>query len=211
MPPKKRTNKKNSGKSSNNDGLGLAPEDKVKQLQCQIDALQAQLAERTEVAANATARSEEMQQRMVEDKALYDEEKETSLAVVRDMTRQHKAMQEQLLNKINERENTIQNLRDGLERMKNSHEMTIKDKDGEIQKRDGNVKALEDRMDNLCIEFSNMLSEMLGKMTKDLATHSMQYEDACQTGLHDHLHQLYLDSISSITDKADDVEKVSSC
>ena len=53
-----------------------------------------------------------MKKEVIKARQRYAEETELSLGVTRDMTRQYKSMQEDLLNKIIERENNIQNLKD---------------------------------------------------------------------------------------------------
>ena len=118
MPPKKKaggSKKKNGGGGSNNNGLGLSPEDTIVHLQCQVEALQMQLSARSEAASKASCSRDEMQKKVLEMTSKHNEDKEMALAVTRDMTRQYKAMQEQLLDKINTRDNTIHNLRDQIE------------------------------------------------------------------------------------------------
>lgn len=209
MPPKKKNagaaKKKDSKKGGGSGGgLELSPEEKVKHLQCQIDSLQAQLAARTEMASSATANREGMRQQMKETMERYDKEKETSQAVVRDMTRQYTAMKEQCLNKINDRENTIQNLRDELDRMNVSHALTIKGKDETVQEKDALIKALEGKMDTLCIDFSTMLSNLRAKMNADLE--NTPFDASCSSKL----QQLYSSSLGLNEDDKGSPDKAES-
>ena len=166
MPPKKKTaGGKKKGASSNNNGLDLSPEDQIKHLQCQVTALQVELAARRETAARAVADRESTKQDMADAAKAHDEEKEVSEAVIRDATRQYKAMKEQLLDKINVRDNTIQNLRDELERKQKYHEDMVEEKDGTIQAKTDEIQTLEKKMEDLCAQFAGMLGAALGKMT----------------------------------------------
>ena len=177
MPPKKKAagGGKKKGASSNNNGLDLSPEDQIKHLQCQITALQVELAARRETAARAVADRESTKQEMADATKAHDEEKEVSEAVIRDATRQYKAMKEQLLDKINVQDNTIQNLRDELERKQKYHEDMADEKDGIIQTTTDEIQTLEKKMEELCAQFAGMLGAALGKMTDFFERKSLEF------------------------------------
>lgn len=177
MPPKKKAagGGKKKGASSNNNGLDLSPEDQIKHLQCQITALQVELAARRETAARAVADRESTKQEKADATKTHDEEKEVSEAVIRDATRQYKAMKEQLLDKINVQDNTIQNLRDELERKQKYHEDMTEEKDGIIQTKTDEIQTLEKKMEELCAQFAGMLGAALGKMTDFFERKSLEF------------------------------------
>lgn len=177
MPPKKKAagGGKKKGASSNNNGLDLSPEDQIKHLQCQITALQVELAARRETAARAVADRESTKQEMTDATKTHDEEKEVSEAVIRDATRQYKAMKEQLLDKINVQDNTIQNLRDELERKQKYHEDMAEEKDGIIQTKTDEIQTLEKKVEELCAQFAGMLGAALGKMTDFFERKSLEF------------------------------------
>lgn len=177
MPPKKKAagRGKKKGASSNNNGLDLSPEDQIKHLQCQITALQVELAARRETGARAVADRESTKQEMADATKTHDEEKEVSEAVIRDATRQYKAMKEQLLDKINVQDNTIQNLRDELERKQKYHEDMAEEKDGIIQTKTDEIQTLEKKMEELCAQFAGMLGAALGKMTDFFERKSLEF------------------------------------
>lgn len=177
MPPKKKAagGGKKKGASSNNNGLDLSPEDQIKHLQCQITALQVELAARRETAARAVADRESTKQEKADATKTHDEEKEVSEAVIRDATRQYKAMKEQLLDKINVQDNTIQNLRDELERKQKYHEDMAEEKDGIIQTKTDEIQTLEKKMEELCAQFAGMLGAALGKMTDFFERKSLEF------------------------------------
>ena len=178
MPPKKAAGgkkKKGASSSSSNNGIDLSPEDQIKHLQCQITALQSELTTRSEAAAIAATQRDELKEQMVEATHLHKQGKEVSEAVIRDATRQYKAMKEQLLDKINVRDNTIQDLRDELERKHKYHDDTVKEKDKIIQERDEKIQATHEKMEGLCSRFADMLGAALGNVTDFLNGKALEY------------------------------------
>lgn len=177
MPAKKAAgSKKNKKSSSNNNGLDLSPEDQIKHLQCQITALQSELTARSEAATKAAAQRDEIKQQMMETTHLHKQEKEVSEAVIRDATRQYKAMKEQLLDKINVRDNTIQDLRDELERKQKYHDDVVKERDEIIQERKEEIQAIREKMEGLCSQFADMLGAALGNVTDFLNRKASEYD-----------------------------------
>jgi hypothetical protein len=74
------------------------------------------------------------------------------------MTRQYKGMQEDLLNKINERERTISTLRDEIETLKMLHKEEIAQKDIIIKQKDADAEKQKIETEDLCTNFSHILS-----------------------------------------------------
>ena len=179
MPPKKKAaggkKKKGASSSSSNNGIDLSPDDQIKHLQCQITALQSELTARSKAAAIAATKRDEFKEQMVETTHLHKQEKQVSEAVIRDATRQYKAMKEQLLDKINVRDNAIQDLRDELERKHKYHDDMVKGKDEIIQKRDEEIQAAHEKMQSLCSEFANMLGAALGNVTDFLNRRALEH------------------------------------
>ena len=168
MPPKKAAGgkkKKGASSSFSDNGLDLSQEDQIKYLQCQITALQSEISARSETAANLATQKDEMKREMVETVHRQKQEKEVSEAVVRDATRQYKAMKEQLLGKINTRDNAIQNLRDEMERKQKCHDDMVKEKDDIILQRDKDIQAIRGEVEDLCSRFAGMLGTALDNVT----------------------------------------------
>ena len=178
MPPKKaaagKKNKKGSSASSGNNGSELTPED----LQCRITALQSELTVRSEAAAKAATKRDEIKQEMAETTHVHQQEKEVSEAVIRDATRQYKAMKEQLLDKINVRDNTIQDLRDELEREQKYHDDMVEEKDGIIQERDEEIRTIREKMEGICSQFAELLGAALGNVTDFLDRKVLEYSSS---------------------------------
>ena len=109
------TNKKTSNKSSKKassssssssaDGIGIShPEDKLKYLEALTKSLELELAQKVENCTSATTEYETTKQQLEMTLKKLEEEKELTCSLVRDVTRQYKGMQDNLLNKILMRE-----------------------------------------------------------------------------------------------------------
>lgn len=94
------------------------PEERIKYLESQTQALEMQLAYRSEATANAVAECESIREELAHATKKYEDEKKLHNDVTRSMTRQYKGMQEDLLKKITEREETVESLKDELETSK---------------------------------------------------------------------------------------------
>ena len=161
-------------KKAPSDALPLDPEDQVRHLQVQVDALQMQLAHKADLAAHASSSCESMKKEVIKARQRYAEETELSLGVTRDMTRQYKSMQEDLLNKIIERENNIQNLKDDSDQTAKSHEAAIREKKFAIRTKEAKIVALELRMEEICTECAHMMSSCRNKISEKIVDRSSE-------------------------------------
>mmetsp|Transcript_10795 Transcript_10795/g.19575 ORF Transcript_10795/g.19575 Transcript_10795/m.19575 type:complete len:182 (-) Transcript_10795:64-609(-) len=158
MPPKKSKKKAAKGSNEDLDGMQIAlPEDRIKYMESQTQALEMQLAYRSEATANAVVECETIRQELADATQKYEDEKQMSIDVTRSMTRQYKGMQEELLNKINERERIIETLKDELETLKRVHKEQIAQKDDIIQCKDADAEKQRVETENMCKHFANML------------------------------------------------------
>ena len=158
MPPKKKkAPSKKGAKSEELDGMPMEPEDKIKYLESTTQALELQLAHRSETTALALEECESIRQehKLVTQK--LEDEKQMTLDVTRSMTRQYKGMQEDLLNKINERERTISTLRDEIEMLKMLHKEEIAQKDQTILQKHADAEKQKIETEDLCKNFSHLL------------------------------------------------------
>lgn len=73
------------------------------------------------MAIQAMKARRELQERVEQLKGDFDEEQKGTFEITANMTRQYKAMQEQLLNEINKLENTINELKDKLGTLQSFH------------------------------------------------------------------------------------------
>ena len=162
------------------DGLGIASaEDKIKRLQSQTQALEMQLAYRSEVTANASEDCRLMREKLSKTQKKYEDAKLETDELTQDMTRQYKGMQDDLLNKINERERIIQSLSDEKKMLIEEHEINLKSKEDIITKKNLEIEQWKLKLEELSETFGRMLSDVLGRMNERLEVHSARKnEDA---------------------------------
>ncbi len=165
MAKKKSTKKSKKSNSDQTNGMDIAlPGDKIKYLEGKTKSLELQLAHRVESCASATEEYESMKQSLGEMLHKYEAEKEKTAGLTRDMTRQYKGMQDDLLNKINSREKMIQELTDTLSSTKAQHLAEIEEKDIIIQAKADHVIRLNDKMDEICEDFSATLKAVIDQL-----------------------------------------------
>ena len=106
----------------------------------------------------------------------FDEEKNQTFEITQDMTRQYKSMQEELLNRINKLEETVQELNDQLSDSDIRVERILKDKNSIIQMKDAEIAELKSKMDDMADEFSEMLRETLERMRERIEVTSGNFD-----------------------------------
>lgn len=153
------------------------PEDKIKYLEGQTQSLQFQLAQRSQTSTSISQKYEEMKESLNSINAQIENERKMSSTLTRDMTRQYKGMQDELLNKINQRDNMIQQLNDELRNIKLEHEKDLEKKDGIIREKDEYIHALEEKMEEQCVVFANMLEDALEKIKERVEVQSTHYDE----------------------------------
>jgi predicted RNase H-like nuclease (RuvC/YqgF family) len=107
------------------------------------------------------------------------------------MTRQYKGMQEELLNRINKLEDTVQHLTDQLSESDNRQEKILKEKNAIIQMKDQEIFDLKARMDDMAEEFGEMLRETLEKMRERIEISSGSF-DAPELPIQQRMEELKL-------------------
>uniref|UniRef100_A0A7S1CEK7 Dynein regulatory complex protein 12 n=1 Tax=Bicosoecida sp. CB-2014 TaxID=1486930 RepID=A0A7S1CEK7_9STRA len=181
MPPKKGKGKgkgKKKGGDGDDDGGDISnnPVALAKAYEMQNAALRRQLAERTDAATEAIKARRELSERVETLKKDFEEERDSTFEITADMTRQYKAMQEELLGRINSLENTINDLKDKLEESKVTLERTIKEKDEVIDSKEDEIAQLRSKMEEMASEFGDMLQETLKKMSERIEVSNSKWE-----------------------------------
>lgn len=190
MPPKKKAGGKDKKKSGDGDDE-MTPEQKIAKFERHIEALERCLMIRTEQAQRARAEQEEMTSKVRDLHADFEKEKDDRFGISADMTRQYKAMQEELISRINILENTISNLRDELELSRIALEQQKKEKDHVIALKDREIAEQKQKMEDMAIEFGEMLKETLEKMSQRIDTSGQQFStDDAQAFVRDKLKEL---------------------
>merc|ERR1711881_197953 len=91
----------------------------------------------------------------------FVQEQSTTFAVTADMARQYKALQEDLIHKINSLETTLTEQKEELDMTNHELKELIRDKDDEIANKDNTISELKSRMDEMSSEFADMLNTTL--------------------------------------------------
>merc|ERR1719229_1679011 len=94
----------------------------------------------------------------------FKQEQSTTFAVTADMARQYKALQEELIFRINSLETQLTEQKEELDITNHELEQLILDKTEDIEDKDKQVQQLNERMNEMSQEFANMLSETLELM-----------------------------------------------
>ncbi|KAG5176735.1 hypothetical protein JKP88DRAFT_202931 [Tribonema minus] len=97
-------------------------------------------------------------------------------AITRDMTRQYKGMQEELLNRINQLEGVIQALQDSLENARMDVIKVTREKDATIEAKDKELAMMRLKMEDMAQEFGDMLKETLDRMRERIEVNSAGFE-----------------------------------
>ena len=136
-----------------------------------------QLAFNNEVRTDAEEDARRNKARMKQVNSKYEEQKSEMFDLTRDMTRQYKDMQEELLHKINLLEGTIQELKDELETDRSSFQNTLRKKDQTIESNEKTISELKNKMEGMAEDFGDMLKRTLKKMQERIELNSANYEE----------------------------------
>jgi L-lactate utilization protein LutC len=101
------------------------------------------------------------------------------------MIRQYKTMEKTLIDKIDEAENKNNLLNDRLILSKLALEETKKEKDTIIENKIKEIEEQKQKMEDMVIEFGEMLKETLAKMGNTIAESSKEEENTSSTLLND--------------------------
>ena len=163
----KKTKKKGDSGSNNDGSSGFATlEVKIKHLESVNRSLEIQLAHQSEKTASAMSECRNMHSKMIEESSMNEKNKSVALDLSRDMTRQYKAMEDQLLNRINDRENALQNIVDEYTEAQTCHKNQLQKKENEIQSRDNEINKFRRSIDTMNDSFTEMLQNLREKLTK---------------------------------------------
>jgi hypothetical protein len=180
MGPKKggKGGKKDKGGGGGEEGGAMDAETQAKMFMMTCQSLQLQMADRTEDASRALAAKRELQSRVTQMSSDLEEEQNRTFEVTKAMTTQYKGMQEMLLSKINNLEETIQEMNDRLTDSEIKYERMSKDKDVIIHMKDDEIAELKAKMDDMAEEFGEMLRETLDKMRERIEVSSGQIDSS---------------------------------
>mmetsp|Transcript_33917 Transcript_33917/g.56055 ORF Transcript_33917/g.56055 Transcript_33917/m.56055 type:complete len:200 (-) Transcript_33917:181-780(-) len=183
MAPKKKGKGKKDKKSDGGEGSGeLSPQELLKRAGLRIESLEQQLIWREEKMAQALASQKELRERVTLYHKDFEKEKEEIFDIAADMTRQYKGMQEELLTRINVLENQINEQKDALELARLQLEEERRDKAQELSLKDAEIAEQKQKMEEMALEFGDMLKETLDKMGAQIDISNNRWED--ESGVH---------------------------
>ena len=170
MPAKaKKGSKKEDG---GEDAASLSAEERAAYYKSSATSLQLQLSKRTELMNEAKEEKQSLEERVQKMSLDFDVEQKTAFEITRDMTRQYKSMQEQLVDRITELSRTVQDLQDRLEEAEQHHTAIITEKDKAIDLKDKEIEEIKQKMEDMAQEFGGMLKETLDKMRQRIEINS---------------------------------------
>eukprot|EP00993_Chasmostoma_nieuportense_P004158 NODE_4843_length_733_cov_18.475248_g4681_i0.p1 GENE.NODE_4843_length_733_cov_18.475248_g4681_i0~~NODE_4843_length_733_cov_18.475248_g4681_i0.p1 ORF type:complete len:212 (+),score=62.35 NODE_4843_length_733_cov_18.475248_g4681_i0:56-691(+) len=145
---------------------GMSLDEIFLKTQMQIESLERQFVQRTETMTQARIEEQELREKAEQLAEDYGSSQNERFLIISDFTRQHKAMQDELIARITILENTICDLKDQLELSKIALEETRKDKDQIIAQKDKEIVEQEQKMVEMADEFEDMLKDTLEKMSE---------------------------------------------
>ena len=179
MAPKKGgKDKKDKGKDKGGEASAeMTEKELLQQAQLRIESLEQQLVWREEKTQTALAGQKELQERITHYHADFEREKEDIFEISADMTRQYKGMQEELIAQVNKLQQTIAEQKDELERSQLQLEEVRRQMAVELALKDAEIKEQKDKMEDMAVEFGEMLKETLDKMSEKIEITNQGWED----------------------------------
>lgn len=145
-------------------GVDLTMPENVTYLSLQVETLERELQVQAGNAEEAMRSEMEVRAKVDQMEEDYKAEQKTTFAVTADMARQYKALQEELIYKINALETQLTEQKEELDITNHELQELIRDKDEDIEDRDKQIQQLNERMNEMSQEFANMLTETLELM-----------------------------------------------
>ena len=146
----------------------LLPEDKIRYLEAQMKSLELQLTHRVESSVTTTMEYNTVKESLAAALHKYENEKGQTVELTRDMTRQYKGMQDNLLNTINERERMIAELTDTLSKTKAQIGKALEEKDAMLLEKDDVISKQKHKADEMCEEFASMLRKVMQQLVDQI-------------------------------------------
>ena len=178
--------KKKGGKAKKGGGDDgeVGDKEKLRLFFAENQSLKRQLADRRNDAMSAISKKKELEARVADLKRDFEREEKATFSITADMTRQYKDMQEDLIKRINEAENTITELKDQLELQGLAYEDLKKDKDRALAIKEAEIVDMKQKMDDMSAEFGDMLKATLEKMSERINITNSNFDaDLGSTGV----------------------------
>ena len=135
-----------------------------------------QLADRSEQMTTIQEEKRALDEKVAKIQGDFEEEQKTAFEITRDMTRQYKGMQEELIAQINKHEQTIAEQKDQLERSQLALEEVRRQMAVELALKDSEIAEQKQKMEDMAVEFGEMLKETLDKMSEKIEITNQGWE-----------------------------------
>merc|ERR1719414_1538455 len=146
-------------------------------LSLQVETLERELQVKTAQSEEALRSEIELRAKVDQMEEDFKAEQSTTFAVTADMARQYKALQEELIYKINSLETQLTEQKEELDITTHELHELIRDKDDDIDHKDDQIRQLNDRMNEMSAEFASMLTETLELMRSHISEKLAQGTD----------------------------------
>jgi len=133
-----------------------------------MKSLELQLTHRVESSVTTTMEYNTVKESLAAALHKYENEKGQTVELTRDMTRQYKGMQDNLLNTINERERMIAELTDTLSKTKAQIGKALEEKDAMLLEKDDVISKQKHKADEMCEEFASMLRKVMQQLVDQI-------------------------------------------
>jgi hypothetical protein len=150
--------KKKGGDSADS---ALSTPEKHAYLSLTVETLERELQVKSAQAEEALRSEIDLRAKVDQMEDDFKDEQSTTFAVTADMARQYKALQEELIYKINSLETQLTEQKEELDITNHELRELIRNKDDDIEHKDEQIRQLNERMNEMSQEFANMLSETL--------------------------------------------------
>jgi hypothetical protein len=147
-------------------GIKMDEREQYLYLSMQVETLERELQVKSGEAEESLRSEIELRSKVDQMEEHFTQEQSTTFAVTADMARQYKALQEELIWKINSLETQLTEQKEELDIANHELRELIRDKDEDIEHKDQQIGLLNERMNEMSSEFANMLTETLDLMRK---------------------------------------------
>jgi len=176
MAPKKKGGKK-EGKKGGGDADGeLSPQELLRRAAFRIESLERQLAWREEKVAAALAGQRDLKEKVSLYHEDFEREKASIFDIASDMTRQYKGMQEDLQGRISTLEATVREHKEALDQARAELEEERRGKGHALALKEAEIAEMNKKMEDMALEFGDMLKETLDKMGAQLELSSFLHD-----------------------------------
>lgn len=174
-------------KSKTNDEPDLNVEEKLALALGRMEALEREATLAAENAHRAVTSRDELRARVLAYHKDFEAERTERADIVADMTRQYKAMQDELLGRITALEGQVVDVSSQLELAHVALAETKREKDGIIAAKDAVIAEQKTKMEEMAVEFGDMLKETLDKMSERIELANNDWDPAIEQQLADKL------------------------